>query len=163
MCQNIFKNFRSKGVLIFIFWTCRQSPYNSVSFGSVSLSCFSGVVTETSSNEGTAFPKVETESVSTTLLVIFPVYLFSNKLNFPKSLARSKTLTFLITQVSPLYCHFAFSDPHIFSGTCFRVVYIQYPLFSVRNYVYMYVCTSMYANFLILIFLLARFIITYVC
>jgi hypothetical protein len=117
-------------------------------------------VTETSSNEGTACLKVETESVSTTLLVVFPVCLFSNKLNFPKSLARSKTLTFLVRQVSPIYCHFAFSDLNIFSGTCFRVVYIQYPLFSARNYVYMYVCTSMYTYFFILILLLTRFIIT---
>jgi hypothetical protein len=49
-------------------------------------------------------------------------------------------MTFLITQASPLYCHFAFSDLNIFSGTCSRVVYIQYPFFSVRNYVYIYVC-----------------------
>jgi len=74
------------------------------------------------------------------MLVAFPVYLNISKLNFPKSLARSKNTAFLITQVSPLYCHFAFSDLNIFSGTCSRVVCIQYPFFSVRNDVYMCVC-----------------------
>jgi len=74
-------------------------------------------------------------------------------------------MAFLITQVSPLYCHFAFSDPNIFSGTCSRVVYIQYPFFSVRNYVDMCVCkyVCMYANLFMLILLLARYTIMYVC
>jgi hypothetical protein len=79
-------------------------------------------MTETSSSEGTACLKAETESGSTTLLVAFAAYLNNSKLNFRKSLARTKNLTFLITQVSPFYCHFAFSDPNIFSRTCSRVI-----------------------------------------
>jgi len=50
-------------------------------------------------------------------------------------------MTLLITQISPIYCHFAFYYPNIFSGTCSRVVYIH--IFSSTRevmYTYMYVC-----------------------